>query len=189
MTLVFGSECLCIGIICDWVVFRFWRSTRLVSCLKKQEGLWTRTWFVRSKNYIFITLYKSCRVSFLIHSSLSSSANILIRMLSRPRARTILVDGALREGEPLIPLPSFEILVLLTFSSPSTGVKVSSSIYKTKPWNELVWFWSQAWSLYSLQRRLRHYIPCWRTWLFHQICLLCWLSFWGTLEKLTCKPL
>ncbi|WZZ33353.1 hypothetical protein YC2023_016754 [Brassica napus] len=31
-------------------------------------------------------------------------------MLSRPRAQTILVDGALREGEPLIPLPSFEIL-------------------------------------------------------------------------------
>ncbi|KAF3566662.1 hypothetical protein DY000_02017050 [Brassica cretica] len=46
--------------------------------------------------------------------------HLLIRMLSRPRARTILVDGALREGEPLIPLPSFEILVLLTFSSPST---------------------------------------------------------------------
>ncbi|KAG2295097.1 hypothetical protein Bca52824_041766 [Brassica carinata] len=34
----------------------------------------------------------------------------LLRMLSRPRARTILVDGALREGEPLIPLPSFEIM-------------------------------------------------------------------------------
>ncbi|KAG2323425.1 hypothetical protein Bca52824_016638 [Brassica carinata] len=31
-------------------------------------------------------------------------------MLSCPRARTILVGGALREGEPLIPLPSFEIL-------------------------------------------------------------------------------
>ncbi|CAF2229130.1 unnamed protein product [Brassica rapa] len=46
--------------------------------------------------------------------------HLLIRMLSRPRAQTILVDGALREGEPLIPLPSFEILVLLTFSSPST---------------------------------------------------------------------
>ncbi|CAF2151017.1 unnamed protein product [Brassica napus] len=56
-----------------------------------------------------------------------------LRMMSRPKAQTMLVDGALREGEPLIPLPSLEILVLLTFSSPSTGVKVSSSIYKTKP--------------------------------------------------------
>ncbi|KAG2287181.1 hypothetical protein Bca52824_046785 [Brassica carinata] len=46
-----------------------------------------------------------------------------IKYLTFLRARTILVDGDLREGEPLIPLPSFEILVLLTFSSPSTGVK------------------------------------------------------------------
>ncbi|KAL0702791.1 hypothetical protein Bca4012_058913 [Brassica carinata] len=44
-------------------------------------------------------------------------------MLSCPRARTILVVGALREGKPLIPLPSFDILVLLIFSSPSTRVK------------------------------------------------------------------
>ncbi|WZZ08793.1 hypothetical protein YC2023_094714 [Brassica napus] len=43
-----------------------------------------------------------------------------IKYLTFLRAQTILVDGALREGEPLIPLPSFEILVLLTFSSPST---------------------------------------------------------------------
>ncbi|CDY07971.1 BnaC03g35520D [Brassica napus] len=43
-----------------------------------------------------------------------------IKYLTLLRARTILVDGALREGEPLIPLPSFEIMVLLTFSSPST---------------------------------------------------------------------
>ncbi|CAF1924164.1 BnaAnng41440D [Brassica napus] len=56
-----------------------------------------------------------------------------IKYLTFLRAQTILVDGAFREGEPLIPLPSFKILVLLTFSSPSTGVKVSSSIYKTKP--------------------------------------------------------
>ncbi|CAF2141555.1 unnamed protein product, partial [Brassica napus] len=46
--------------------------------------------------------------------------HLLIRMLSRPRAQTVLVDGALREGELLIPLPSLEILVLLTFCSPST---------------------------------------------------------------------
>ncbi|KAH0853776.1 hypothetical protein HID58_092883, partial [Brassica napus] len=33
-----------------------------------------------------------------------------IKYLTFLRAQTILVDGALREGEPLIPLPSFEIL-------------------------------------------------------------------------------
>ncbi|CAN7057268.1 unnamed protein product [Brassica rapa subsp. trilocularis] len=52
-----------------------------------------------------------------------------LRMLSHPRAQTILVDGAFREGEPLIPLPSFKILVLLTFSSPSTGVKRVQTVY------------------------------------------------------------
>ncbi|KAG5399933.1 hypothetical protein IGI04_014540 [Brassica rapa subsp. trilocularis] len=55
--------------------------------------------------------------------------HLLIRMLSHPRAQTILVDGAFREGEPLIPLPSFKILVLLTFSSPSTGVKRVETVY------------------------------------------------------------
>ncbi|KAF3582438.1 hypothetical protein DY000_02032982 [Brassica cretica] len=54
-------------------------------------------------------------------------------MLLRPRARTILVDGDLREGEPLIPLPSFEILVLLTFSSPSTGVKSTETVEALYP--------------------------------------------------------
>ncbi|KAL0876948.1 hypothetical protein Bca101_026653 [Brassica carinata] len=49
-------------------------------------------------------------------------------MLSRPRARIILVNGSLREGEPLIPLPSFEILVLLTFPSPSTRVKSTERV-------------------------------------------------------------
>ncbi|KAH0891052.1 hypothetical protein HID58_053481, partial [Brassica napus] len=33
-----------------------------------------------------------------------------IKYLTLLKARTILVDGALREGEPLIPLPSFEIM-------------------------------------------------------------------------------
>ncbi|KAH0859453.1 hypothetical protein HID58_087714 [Brassica napus] len=51
-----------------------------------------------------------------------------IKYLNFLRARTILVDGALREGEPLIPLPSFEILVLLTFSSPSTRVKSTKRV-------------------------------------------------------------
>ncbi|KAH0875705.1 hypothetical protein HID58_073067 [Brassica napus] len=50
---------------------------------------------------------------------------IVWMMAQRPRARTILVDGALRDGEPLFPLPSFEILVRLTFRAPSARVKMS----------------------------------------------------------------
>ncbi|KAG2310643.1 hypothetical protein Bca52824_022200 [Brassica carinata] len=58
---------------------------------------------------------------------------IFSRMLSRPMTQTILVDGALREGEPLIPLPSFEILVLLTFPSPSTRVKSTKRVEAIYP--------------------------------------------------------
>ncbi|KAL0795915.1 hypothetical protein Bca101_067292 [Brassica carinata] len=81
-------------------------------------------------------------------------------MMSCPRARTILVDGALREGEPLIPLPSFEILVLLAFSSPSTRFKRFEAIYPL--------FKDVA---------LSPDMP---------FCVDCLL---GTLEKLICKPL
>ncbi|KAL0695827.1 hypothetical protein Bca4012_063007 [Brassica carinata] len=82
----------------------------------------------------------SCELLDLKNAVENMCGHLLIRMMSCPRARTILVDGALREGEQLIPLPSFEILVLLALSSPSTRVKVSSSIYKTKPLNEFVLF-------------------------------------------------
>ncbi|XP_056851139.1 uncharacterized protein LOC108824529 isoform X2 [Raphanus sativus] len=44
-------------------------------------------------------------------------------ILSNPKARTILVSGAVRKGERLIPPPSFEILVQLTFPASSARVK------------------------------------------------------------------
>ncbi|KFK44407.1 hypothetical protein AALP_AA1G253100 [Arabis alpina] len=47
------------------------------------------------------------------------------RILSNPKARTILVNGAVRKGERLIPPPSFEILVRLTFPSSSARVKAT----------------------------------------------------------------
>nr|VDC79413.1 unnamed protein product [Brassica rapa] len=56
-----------------------------------------------------------------------------IKYLTFLRAQTVLVDGALREGELLIPLPSLEILVLLTFCSPSTGVKSTERVEAVYP--------------------------------------------------------
>lgn len=47
------------------------------------------------------------------------------RILSNPKSRTILVNGAVRKGERLIPPPSFEILVRLTFPTSSTRVKAT----------------------------------------------------------------
>ncbi|XP_010460098.1 PREDICTED: uncharacterized protein LOC104741034 [Camelina sativa] len=47
------------------------------------------------------------------------------RILSNPKARTILLNGAVRKGERLIPPPSFEILVRLTFPASSARVKAT----------------------------------------------------------------
>jgi hypothetical protein len=47
------------------------------------------------------------------------------KILSNPKARTILVNGAVRKGERLIPPPSFEILVRLTFPASSARVKAT----------------------------------------------------------------
>ncbi|VVB17076.1 unnamed protein product [Arabis nemorensis] len=47
------------------------------------------------------------------------------KVLSNPKARTILVNGAVKKGERLIPPPSFEILVRLSFPTSSARVKAT----------------------------------------------------------------
>ncbi|KAG7531116.1 Transmembrane protein 214 [Arabidopsis suecica] len=54
-------------------------------------------------------------------------------ILSNPEARTILVNRAVREGEPLIPPSSFEILVRLTFPPSSARVKATKRFEKVYP--------------------------------------------------------
>ncbi|CAH2067197.1 unnamed protein product, partial [Thlaspi arvense] len=44
-------------------------------------------------------------------------------ILSNPKTRNILVNEAVRKGERLIPLLSFEILLQLTFLAPFARVK------------------------------------------------------------------
>lgn len=50
-----------------------------------------------------------------------------------PKARTILVNGAVRKGERLVPPFAFEILMGATFPAPSARVKViteGGTLYK-----------------------------------------------------------
>ena len=47
------------------------------------------------------------------------------KFLSAPKARPILVNGAVRKGERLIPPPAFETLIRVTFPSSSTRVKAT----------------------------------------------------------------
>ncbi|KAK7319143.1 hypothetical protein RJT34_03861 [Clitoria ternatea] len=56
------------------------------------------------------------------------------KILSAPKARPILVNSAVRKGERLIPPPSFEILVRVTFPPSATRVKATErfeAIYPT----------------------------------------------------------
>jgi hypothetical protein len=44
--------------------------------------------------------------------------------LSSPKARTILLNGAVKKGERLVPPSALELLMRLTFPVPSARVKV-----------------------------------------------------------------
>ncbi|CAN6934798.1 unnamed protein product, partial [Brassica oleracea] len=55
------------------------------------------------------------------------------KILSNPKARTILVSGAVRKGDRLIPPPSFEILVRLTFPASSARVKATERFEAVYP--------------------------------------------------------
>ncbi|KAL6189871.1 hypothetical protein ACLB2K_036272 [Fragaria x ananassa] len=48
---------------------------------------------------------------------------LIERILSMPKARTILVNGAVRKGERLVPPSALEILMGVTFPAPSARVK------------------------------------------------------------------
>ncbi|XP_057962000.1 uncharacterized protein LOC131153601 isoform X2 [Malania oleifera] len=59
---------------------------------------------------------------------------LIERILSAPKARTILVNGAVRKGERLMPPSSFEILMRVTFPASSARVKATErfeAIYPT----------------------------------------------------------
>lgn len=49
----------------------------------------------------------------------------VIRILSFPKARAILLNGAVKKGERLVPPSAFELLMRVTFPAPSGRVKVS----------------------------------------------------------------
>lgn len=48
----------------------------------------------------------------------------LARILSSPKARTILLNGAVRKGERLVPPSALEVLMRVTFPAPSARLKV-----------------------------------------------------------------
>lgn len=49
---------------------------------------------------------------------------LYIRILAAPKARSILVNSAIRKGERLIPPVALDLLLRVTFPAPSARVKV-----------------------------------------------------------------
>lgn len=55
------------------------------------------------------------------------------RILSIPKAHTILMNGAVRKGERLVPPSSLELLLRVTFPAPSSRVKATERFEKLYP--------------------------------------------------------
>lgn len=51
-----------------------------------------------------------------------------IRIFSFPKARTILINGAVKKGERLVPPSAVEVLMRVTFPAPSLRIKVGSAV-------------------------------------------------------------
>lgn len=68
-----------------------------------------------------VSCQKFCFLQFLLILFISS---VEIRIISSPKARPILVNGAVRKGDRLVPPSALEILMRITFPAPSARVKV-----------------------------------------------------------------
>lgn len=61
-----------------------------------------------------------------------------IRILSFPKARTILINGAVKKGERLVPPSALEVLMRVTFPAPSLRIKVGSAVeYLLYTWSNI----------------------------------------------------
>ncbi|CAN4123331.1 unnamed protein product [Withania somnifera] len=58
---------------------------------------------------------------------------VVERILSAPKARIILVNGAVRKGERLVPPPSLDLLLQVTFPAPSARVKATERFEAVYP--------------------------------------------------------
>lgn len=90
-------------------------------------------WQPPIQGFDFAACGKVCKyMCFLLYTFLTIAIVIITinflcfagRILCAPKARPVLVNGAVRKGERLIPPPAFEILIRVTFPPASTRVKV-----------------------------------------------------------------
>ncbi|KAI9126414.1 hypothetical protein K1719_002835 [Acacia pycnantha] len=108
-----------------------------------QDKLHVIVWMIAQASVgdLSVGLYAWCRNLLPIVTSKSGSPlsrdlilQLVENFLSAPKARSILVNGAVRKGERLIPPSSFEILMRVTFPVSSARVKATErfeAVYST----------------------------------------------------------
>ncbi|KAJ6926480.1 hypothetical protein NC651_010792 [Populus alba x Populus x berolinensis] len=108
-----------------------------------QDKLPVTGWMIAqaSQGDLVVGLYTWIRVLFPMLSGKSSSnpqsrdliLQLAERILSSPKARTILLNGAVKKGERLVPPSALELLMRLTFPVPSARVKATERFEAVYP--------------------------------------------------------
>ncbi|KAJ6766621.1 TRANSMEMBRANE PROTEIN 214-LIKE [Salix purpurea] len=108
-----------------------------------QDKLPVIVWMIAqaSQGDLVVGLYTWIRVLFPMLSGKSSSnpqsrdliLQLVERILSSPKARTILFSGAVKKGERLVPPSALELLMRLTFPIPSARVKATERFEAVYP--------------------------------------------------------
>ncbi|KAF9683911.1 hypothetical protein SADUNF_Sadunf04G0063200 [Salix dunnii] len=107
-----------------------------------QDKLPVIVWMIAqaSQGDLVVGLYTWIRVLFPMLSGKSSNPQsrdlilqLVERILSSPKARTILFNGAVKKGERLVPPSALELLMRLTFPVPSARVKATERFEAVYP--------------------------------------------------------
>ncbi|KAJ6738573.1 TRANSMEMBRANE PROTEIN 214 [Salix koriyanagi] len=108
-----------------------------------QDKLPVIVWMIAqaSQGDLVVGLYTWIRVLFPMLSGKSSSnpqsrdliLQLVERILSSPKAHTILFSGAVKKGERLVPPSALELLMRLTFPVPSARVKATERFEAVYP--------------------------------------------------------
>lgn len=89
----------------------------------------------------------------------------MYRILSSPKARPVLLNGAVRKGERLVPSSAFDLLIHAAFPVPSARIKVSILVYFSV--YAVLTFQGTTFNLrmfYRLPKGFKLYILSWRSW-------------------------
>ncbi|KAJ6684292.1 TRANSMEMBRANE PROTEIN 214 [Salix viminalis] len=108
-----------------------------------QDKLPVTVWMIAqaSQGDLAVGLYMWIRVLFPMLSGKSSNnpqsrdliLQLVERILSSPKARTILINGAVKKGERVVPASALELLMRVTFPVPSARVKATERFEAVYP--------------------------------------------------------